>query len=163
MREPETKMRQIRILFAAEQLTDRDTRRVAAKPAHDRICRFLLRSIFVRRLLLILLMIILPWQAIASTLSSLTHESDNIVMHMAEHDLGIAHHHHDDGSFHHDNSETSREHLSEHVCCPGAAMLVSLSIDVSVIFASLAPPEFSPPFLAGPVLEGLRRPPRALA
>jgi ABC-type nickel/cobalt efflux system permease component RcnA len=117
----------------------------------------------VRRFLLILLMIMLPWQALASTMDTLTHESENIIMHVAEHDLGIAHHHHDDGSSHHDNSETSRDHLSDHVCCPGAAILFSRSIDVLVFPAALAPPERVLPFLAGPDLEGRRRPPRTLA
>ncbi len=41
--------------------------------------------------------------------------------------------------------------------------LVNQDIDFSVRSAGIAPPEFSPPLISGPFLEGLRRPPRALA
>ena len=117
----------------------------------------------MRRFVLILLMIMLPWQAFAATVNTFMHESDNIVMHIAEHELGISHHHHDDGSSHHDNSEASSEHGSDHTGCSGVAVLADLSMDVSFFPASVAPPEFSSLLLAGPDLAGLRRPPRTLA
>ena len=117
----------------------------------------------MRRFVLILLMIMLPWQALAATVDTFVHESGDIVMHIAEHEFGIAHHHHDDGSSHHDNSDASREHVCDHAGCSGVAVLADLSLDVSFFPASVAPPEFSSPLLAGPDLAGLRRPPRTLA
>jgi hypothetical protein len=118
----------------------------------------------VRRFVFILLMLMLPWQAIASTIGALAHESEaaNVIVHIGDHELGVTHHHHDDGSISYDDTDASQQHLSNYAGTNGAALLTSLSFGLALPVASIAPPEFSPPFLSGPFLEGLRRPPRAL-
>lgn len=116
----------------------------------------------VRRLVLILLMIMLPWHASASLVGTGSHDLNGAVLHAVEHDLRIAHHHHDDGTMHYGESDASQEHLADNMCS-AAVMLLQTSAFTCLSLASIAPPAFSLPFLSSPDSEGLRRPPRTSA
>jgi len=94
----------------------------------------------MKKALLIILLIILPWQAIAAAERNLVHvmsgkaghDLQYVGKHMAEHDANVLHHHDDDNDDepHVDASKKSVQHLNDyehggslHVLLPAAPVL----------------------------------------
>jgi ABC-type Zn2+ transport system substrate-binding protein/surface adhesin len=122
--------------------------------------------------ILVLMLLILPWKAFASTIEMAFLETSHFVQaieHEMEHEQGLEHHHHDDNhTIHYDHSEDSQKHSNEHVLLYHAniyEIVVSTnSLSQFLIFISsqataLAPSSLFPNSIS---LEGLRRPPRVL-
>jgi hypothetical protein len=126
----------------------------------------------MKKALLIMLLFLLPWQAIAAAERSLTHvmssrvggDLGSIVRHMAEHDAHVLHHHDDgDGDVHLDKSEKSIHHLNDydqgcglHVLLPAPPLLSA------IVLPSLAPDAWPHTFSDRTTLPPLP-PPRARA
>lgn len=80
----------------------------------------------MKKVLLLILLIVFPWQAIVAAERNLTHvmssgkggDFRHVAEHMAEHDAHVLHHHDDDGDdggdTHVDKSEKSIQHLNDH-------------------------------------------------
>lgn len=125
----------------------------------------------MRRFILVLMLLILPWKAFASTIEVVWNETSHLaqtIEHEVEHEKGIAHHHHDDHSIHYDNSEKSKKHLNNHLF---QHHMAAYEIDLSVnslpnffVFPSVQASvgASAPLFPSSTFLEGLRRPPRIL-
>jgi hypothetical protein len=104
----------------------------------------------MKKALLIILLIVFPWQAIAAAERNLMHvmssgTSSNVhymSTHMAEHEAHVLHHHDDDddGDVHVDKSEKSIQHLNdyEHGC--GLYVL----LPVPPVVSAIALPQFAP-------------------
>jgi len=104
----------------------------------------------MKKALLLILLIVLPWQAIAAAERTLTHVMssqaaggfEQVGKHLAEHEAHVLHHHeaHDDGDAHVDQSEKSVQHLNdyEHGC--GAALLWPAAPVLSAIALPRLPP-----------------------
>lgn len=121
-------------------------------------------SDFVRRLLCIFLMLLVPLHAFALQGGWHSDGASFDIAHEIDHLVGASHHHDDHhGSVHYDESGASDKHFAEHSASHQCAGL---------------PPAFEPPFPAAPlrfaaldtahfipnpVPERLRRPPRSLA
>lgn len=104
----------------------------------------------MKKALLLILLIVLPWQAIAAAERTLTHVMssqagggfEHVGKHLAEHETHVLHHHedHDDGDPHVDQSDKSFQHLNdyEHGC--GAAVLLPAAPALSAIAIPRLPP-----------------------
>ncbi len=104
----------------------------------------------MNKVLLLILLIVLPWQTIAAAERTLTHmmsgQASNgfgqIGKHLADHDAHVLHHHEDrgDGQPHVDQSEKSLQHLNdfEHGC--SAAVLLPAALQLSSIALPCLPP-----------------------
>lgn len=110
----------------------------------------------MKKALLIILLIVFPWQAIAAAERSLVHVMSSgtggdlryMSKHMAEHEARVLHHHDDDddgdgdgdGDVHVDKSEKSVQHLNdyEHGC--GLHVL----LPAPPVLSAIALPQFAP-------------------
>lgn len=131
----------------------------------------------MKKALLIFLMLVLPWQAIAAMernighLSGSGHSSAFAIKHMIEHAEHVLHHHDDDGDDdddgahapHVDKSEKSVHHLADYEQAGSMNILLpSLAVPVSAVIARSPPAFWRDPFRTRTVLP-LLRPPRLSA
>ncbi|MES2206892.1 MAG: hypothetical protein V4525_08860 [Pseudomonadota bacterium] len=127
----------------------------------------------MRRFILVLMLLILPWKAFASTVEVVWNETSHLtqtIEHEMEHEKGIAHHHHNnDHSIHYDDSEASKKHFNDHLFLHHmAAYEIGLSANILPTFFVFPSVQASvwasaPLFPTSTFLEGLRRPPRILS
>jgi hypothetical protein len=127
----------------------------------------------MKNALLLILLFVLPWQAIAGAERSFAHVMSSRIggdfqymsKHMAEHDAHVLHHHDDDddGEAHVDKSEKSVQHLNDydqgcglHVLLPAPPPLFAIALP------SLAPDSWPDTFSDRTTLPPLP-PPRARA
>jgi hypothetical protein len=104
----------------------------------------------MKKALLIILLIVFPWQAIAAAERNLVHVMSGgtggdvhyMSRHMAEHEAHVLHHHDDDddGDAHVDKSEKSVQHLNDYEHGGGLHVLLPLPPVVS----PLALPQSAP-------------------
>lgn len=123
----------------------------------------------MKNALLILLMLVLPWQSLAAMERNLAHMGSGsehgaqfVAEHMAEHASGVLHHHDDDdgGAAHVDDSQKSVQHLADFDQAGSMnIMLPSLNAPASVAITRIAPAYWRDPFRTRSVLP-LLRPPR---
>ena len=117
----------------------------------------------MKKALLILMMLLLPWQAATAAQRGLAHmlsgngDAAFISNHIAEHEANVPHHHHDDGDAdddgavtasgtHQDDSSKSLQHLSDHdhggslhlLLQAPAPLLMSTLTDVPPVFTGIA-------------------------
>jgi hypothetical protein len=83
--------------------------------------------------------------------------------HSVLHAGGVTHHHHEDGSVHKDTSPKSKQHVQNDGCASVAGLPPSDSGAVVAMNPSQPPAAIIPEGHGSPFLEGLKRPPRALA
>jgi hypothetical protein len=133
----------------------------------------------MKKALLILLMMLLPWQAYAAMERNLVHVLGDghaqsmalVVKHMAEHAAHVLHHHDDDGdddgagvaALHEDDSQKSVQHLADydHGCGLHILMPAYSALPMAPAVRS-APPGFHDTYSDRTTLP-LLRPPRPLA
>lgn len=115
-----------------------------------------------RSLLLLLMMIMLPWQAFSATAALLVYPGETGAVHAFSDEYAEAHHHHEDGSVHHDDSDASYQHLSEHASGNGAYGLFFASLSPPLALSGSASFNLREAFAGPPFLEGPHRPPRSL-
>lgn len=111
----------------------------------------------------LLLLLMLPWQSIAWAAGALgAGELVGDAMHATTHWVGDAHHHAHDGGLHEDDSDESVAHLVHTDAHASVLTLVGMPIEWAAPEPSGATrPEHGVGSLAGPFLEGPRRPPKA--
>lgn len=131
----------------------------------------------MKNVVLILLMLVLPLQAIAAAernfahvLSSGSgHGLDFVVKHLAEHADHVLHHHDDDdddaddGAPHVDNSQKSLQHLADYEQGCGMQILLPALNQPCLPVAARVAPLFRPDLFSNRTTMPLLRPPRALA
>jgi hypothetical protein len=130
----------------------------------------------MKKVLLILLMLVLPLQAIAAAQRNLTHVLGSgsaqglafVTQHMAEHAEHVLHHHDDDddddgGGTHVDSSQKSIQHLADYEQGCGMNILLSAFNEPCLPVAPRAAPTFRPAVFSDLSTIPLLRPPRALA
>jgi len=132
----------------------------------------------MKKALLILLVMLLPWQAIAAAERNLVHVMSSgsahglefVAKHMAEHDAHVLHHHDDDenddgvnSSSHEDNSQKSAQHLAdyEHGCT--LHILIPACNKLPLAETPSTPPRFAIDTLSNRTTIPLLRPPRTPA
>jgi hypothetical protein len=106
----------------------------------------------MKKALLIILLIVFPWQAIAAAERNLVHvmssgtsgDAHYMSKHMAEHEAHVLHHHgagdDDDGDAHVDKSEKSIQHLNDYEHGSGLHGL----LPVPPLLSAIALPQFAP-------------------
>ncbi|EEF24391.1 conserved hypothetical protein [Ricinus communis] len=129
----------------------------------------------MKKVLLLILLIVFPWQAIVAAERNLTHimsggngsDFRQVAEHMAEHDARVLHHHDNDddegGGTHVDKSEKSVKHLNdyEHICNLHALLTSALVLSdepAPQLAPALRPESYSNRTTIPPL-----RPPRARA
>lgn len=113
-----------------------------------------------RRALTVLLIFVISLQSYVAVASVGMHGSETGLEHLMDHDKRVAHHHDQDGSVEHDNSDASKQHLTQHSCPAFAVIMSSMMLPcVSWITRAVAIPETPP--LAQAALDDLFRPPRS--
>lgn len=132
----------------------------------------------MKAFLVILLMLVLPLQAIAAAERNLTHVLGNasaqglafVAQHMAEHAENVLHHHDDDddddagsGGTHVDSSQKSIQHLADFEQGCGMNILLLAFSTPSLPVAPRVAPAFQPAVFSDRSTIPLLRPPRALA
>lgn len=115
-----------------------------------------------RRILLILLCMIIPWQSVKAAEGGLLHaaEMGNTMGHLHDHVMHEAHHHGGhDGDVVYDQTQDSTDHVNDHCAC-STGWLLPLSLDVvaTTPATQLLPDWVSRP-LPAPVLDKPPRPP----
>lgn len=129
----------------------------------------------MKRMLLILMMLVLPWQAIAAAERNLTHvlgSGNNhgpefVIKHMAEHADHVLHHHDDDGedaddgATHIDNSQKSFQHLADFEQGCSMNILPPALYQPGMPVADRVAPVFRPDAYSNRTTIPLLRPPRA--
>ena len=132
----------------------------------------------MKKTLLILLLLILPLQALAEVKRNLTHVlgtgsghgMEFLIKHIADHAHRIAHHHDGGGSdadanesnTHVDNSQKSFQHLADYEQGGNANLLLPSISDPAAPILARTVPAFSPGTFANRTTIPLLRPPRAL-
>lgn len=104
----------------------------------------------MKKALLLVLLIVLPWQTIAAAERAFTHVMsrqtdggfERVAKHLAEHDSHVLHHHegHDDGNPHVDQSDKSVQHLNDFEHGYGAAVL----LPAAPVFSAISLPRTAP-------------------
>jgi hypothetical protein len=104
----------------------------------------------MKKALLIFLLIVFPWQAIAAAERNFVHVMSSgtggdvqyMSKHMAEHEAHVLHHHDDDddGDVHVDKSEKSVQHLNDYEHGSGLHVL----LPVPPVLSAIALPQFAP-------------------
>jgi hypothetical protein len=107
----------------------------------------------MKKALLIILLIVFPWQAIAAAERNLAHVMSShsggdfhyVGKHMAEHDAHVLHHHDDDdgdddGDMHVDKSEKSIQHLNDYEHGGGLHVL----LPAPPVLSAMAAPRLAP-------------------
>lgn len=136
----------------------------------------------MKKVLLILLMLILPWQAMAAAERNLTHvlggqRPELVIKHIAEHAAHVLHHHHHDedddedddnsasttGAPHVDHSQKSLHHLADYEQgCNMNILLPALQAPGLPVTERIAPLSL-PAVFSNRTTIPLLRPPRAFA
>ena len=113
-----------------------------------------------RPFVLVVLLFAMLWQSVALARIGSSVNALADLEHAALHLQQAAHHHHEDGSYHLDESYESTQHLlTDHL-----SMTIELLISSCPLFpplGSTAPGVLHHTTAAGPILDGLLRPPRA--
>ena len=81
-------------------------------------------SAMFRRWLAVVLMVLVPLQAYGAVAGAWAHASNVGLLHLVDHEGGIAHHHHDDGSVQQDDSDESAQHLCDHAYSSAFTVIV---------------------------------------
>lgn len=123
-----------------------------------------------RRVLLVLLCVMIPWQAVTAAQVAVVHADDavSVIEHLKAHDNHVAHHHDHHagghhGGIHYDQSQDSKDHVGDHCVC-STGWLPPLGLNVMVTAPAVQmPPEWTARPLPAPVLEKPPRPPRYVA
>lgn len=112
-----------------------------------------------RRALTVLLMLVISLQAHFAAAGVGMHGNGADLKHLTVHDDRVAHHHHEDGSVERDNSDASKQHLSQQSCPSFAVLIPSVAFPsyFSVARATAIP---KPESWTEVVLDDLFRPPR---
>jgi hypothetical protein len=103
------------------------------------------------------------FQGIALAKQVLAWERSGDAAHSVLHEGGVAHHHHEDGSVHKDTSPKSKQHVQNDCCSIVAGLPPSGTSAVPALNPSQPPADRAGNKHVAPFLEGLKRPPRALA
>lgn len=107
------------------------------------------------RIVAILLMLMLPLQALAAVERQFAHSPDAMLEHMVIHAEHVPHHHDDDGSVHQDDSVASASHQLDFDFAFNLLGTVALAFSVPVV-----PPRYlTPVFVAGVVPSPASSPP----
>jgi hypothetical protein len=129
----------------------------------------------MKKALLIILLIVFPWQAIAAAERNLAHVMSShtdgdfhyVSKHMAEHDAHVLHHHDDDddddGDAHVDKSEKSIQHLNDYEHGGSLHVLLSAPPVLSAIAAPRLVPAHRPERYSDRTTHPPLPPPRARA
>ena len=80
---------------------------------------------FVRRLICLFILMIMPLQALALQGGWSPNGNMFDLVHDIEHRQGTSHHHEDDDTLHYDDSTKSAKHSADHECCQQTATLLS--------------------------------------
>lgn len=128
----------------------------------------------MKKVFLILMMLVLPWQAIAATERNLTHVLGSgsghgpefVIKHIAEHADHVLHHHDDDddaddGTTHIDNSQKSFQHLADHEQGCSMNILLPALHEPGLPAVERIAPAFRPDVFSNRTTIPLLRPPRA--
>ncbi len=119
-----------------------------------------------RWIALFLVMVLLPWQAVAWASTTLTQDDGAAERHAFAHWAGEAHHHHADDDaapdgMHRDDSQESIQHLVHTDANLNPVAVLPLSLGWEAVVARVVDTGSYPhQRLAAPFLEGPRRPPR---
>jgi hypothetical protein len=131
----------------------------------------------MKKVLLILIMLVLPWQAIAAAERNLTHvlgsgsghEPKFVIKHIAEHADHVLHHHDDDededandSTTHIDSSQKSFQHLADFEQGCSMNMLLPALHEPGLPVVERIAPAFRPDVFSDRTTIPLLRPPRAL-
>ena len=118
----------------------------------------------MRRILHILLLLCLPLYAFAmqgeTTPAGMPAPGAQVLVHVLEHQAGIAHHHHEeDGSTHYDDSKESLDHVQEHSSCqqPANVSLPRLGSPPETLLSRVL--AYRARTVLEPFLDGPHRPP----
>jgi hypothetical protein len=117
---------------------------------------------FVRRLVCIFLLLLLPLHGFAMQGGWFSAENGFDLAHEIEHVEGKSHHHADDGSVHYDDSSESTKHFSEHSASQQSPALPSLAVPqliIAPLMFAIGEPAHNIP---DPDLERPQRPPSTL-
>ncbi|MCW7541917.1 hypothetical protein OOT46_29395 [Aquabacterium sp. A7-Y] len=114
-----------------------------------------------RWLAVVLMLVLLPWQSVATAAEALWDVHGGDMSHAVAHWIDEAHHHHDDGSVHEDDSQESRQHVQLDTPLSNAPVLPAVPAWSPALLADESPPSLSVTVPPAPFLEGLRRPPRS--
>lgn len=128
----------------------------------------------MKKTLLILLMLLLPWQSMIAAERNFAHlmtgtsgESMEVVsQHMADHVANIPHHHDDDDAdsdAHVDNSQKSFQHLADYEHGGGMNLLWPVPMQLPLAVTIRVPPEMSSDTYSDRSTLPLLRPPRTPA
>lgn len=128
----------------------------------------------MKKTLLILLMLLLPWQSMIAAERNFAHlmtrtsgESMEVVaQHMADHVANIPHHHDDDdddSDAHVDNSQKSFQHLADYEHGGGMNLLWPVPMQLPLAVTIRVPPEMSSDTYSDRSTLPLLRPPRTPA
>lgn len=124
----------------------------------------------MKNALLIFLMLVLPWQAIAAMESNFAHLLDSAKVIVIKHIVDDANHalyHHDGGAngdgSHGDNSQKSAQNLADYDHHCNMTVLLTASNKPGVALASGIPPAVWPDIFANRTIIPLLRPPRTPA
>ena len=127
----------------------------------------------MKNVLLILFMLLLPWQSISAAQRNLTHVADGhqstaaFIKHYSEHVDLVMHHHHDDGDedagpSHEDDSRQSARHLADFDHGFSMNVLFPVQHAVFALSAVRIAPVIRPDSFDDHTTLPLRRPPRTL-
>lgn len=127
----------------------------------------------MKKAILILLLLTLPWQAMAAVQRSLGHVLGTggkaptlVIKHLAEHTSYLPHHHEDedaDGDVHEDTSDESFQHLADFDQSSGTQMLGPFKSDVAIGQLPTFAPVFRLETFSDRTTPPLLRPPSARA
>ncbi|ESJ21459.1 MULTISPECIES: hypothetical protein [Cupriavidus] len=107
------------------------------------------------RVVAILLMLLLPLQAMAAVDRQFAHASEAMLEHMVAHAEHVPHHHDEDGAMHEDDSTASASHQLDFDFASGLYGTVGLAFSVPLV-----PPRYlTPSFLPGPIPSPFSSPP----
>ncbi|MEZ7784752.1 hypothetical protein O4A46_23430 [Cupriavidus gilardii] len=99
------------------------------------------------RIVAILLMLMLPLQALAAVERQFAHASGPVLDHMVVHAEHVPHHHDDDGDIHEDDSSASASHQLDFELASNLLGTVSLAYSLPVL-----PPRYQTPLFGGAVI-----------
>lgn len=107
------------------------------------------------RVVAILLMLLLPLQALAAVDRQFAHASEAMLEHMLAHAEHVPHHHDEDGAMHEDDSTASASHQLDFDFASNLHGTVGLAFSVPLV-----PPHYlTPVFLAGAIPSPFSSPP----
>lgn len=117
----------------------------------------------MRKLFCLLLLVCLPFQALASFAYGEHGDHLEDVAHELAHDNHESHYHHEDGSVTYDQSEESTAHMSDHCVYHGTSVaLATSSIPLAAVEGSPAQVAVFTIFIPERSPDGLLRPPKPI-